>query len=171
MATFLTGQTFGATEQVTNTKLHNMVNLASISNIQASEFSSNLLPSLPTTVGTLPITVFSNNFLSSLASAFGKIPAQNLSNLTIPATNASLIDISISNILNLFYSTFGSLATFINARIGQRFTLVAQQASFPCLVTLGNFKLVSNFIPLKQYNNITLIWDGSVFVEIGRASP
>lgn len=149
MATFLTGQTFGATEQVTNTKLHNIVNNASVSNILTTEISS--------------------NFLSSLTSAQGKVPMQNIFNLNTPATNASLIDVGLYNTLKLFYSAVGSLATLINARIGQPITLMMQQASFPCLVTTGNFKLASNFIPLRQYNSITLVWDGSVFVEVGRS--
>ena len=149
MATFLTGTTFGSTEQVTNTKLHNIVNNASISNIIPGELISNLL--------------------SSLTSSHGKVPMQNLVNLNTPATNASLIDVSLYSSLKLFYSIIGSVATFINARTGQQFTLIMQQASTPVLSTLGNFKLAANFIPLRQYNTITLIWDGSVFVEVGRS--
>lgn len=168
MASFLTGNTFAATEQVTNTKLNNMVNLASISNIQFSELATNILTSLPSTAGTLPIFLFPNSFLSSLASAMGKIPPQNIWNPASPATNASLIDISLVTSLNLYYSTFGSLATFINARTGQKVTLIAQQASFPTVVDTGSFKLASNWFPAKQYDNLTLLWDGSVFIEVGR---
>lgn len=148
MATFLTGQTYGATEQLTNTKLHNQVNNASISNIQASEFAINIM--------------------SSLVSGSGKVPPLNLWNLGSVATNASLIDISLFTSLKLFYSTYGSLATFINARIGQEFTLIAQQASFPTILDVGAFKLAGNWIPDSQYDSLRLIWDGSSFVEIGR---
>lgn len=150
MATFLTGWTFSVSEQVTNTKLNNIVNLASISNIQVTEFA--------------------NNILSSLASANGKIPQQNLWGLGSNTTNASLINISSTSAFNVYYSTFGSLATFIGALLGQQFTLIAQQASFPVIVDTGAFKLSANWIPQKQYDNLTLLWDGSNFVEIGRTS-
>jgi hypothetical protein len=148
MADFLTGHTYSVSEQVTNTKMNNQVNLASISNIQATELAT--------------------NFLQSLPSATGRIPPQNIYNLGSAATNASLIDVSSAQAFNIYASTFSSLATFINARVGQPFTLFIQQASFPCLVTLGNFKLSGNFIPRKQYDNITLFWNGSVFVETAR---
>jgi len=127
MATFLQGHTFSTVEHVTNTMLHNLIALASISNINASELS--------------------NNLLTSLASSFGKIPPQNFFNLNTPATNASLIDVSIRTSLLLYYSTYGSIATFINARIGQEFLLVSQQASFPTILDAGVFRLAGNWIP------------------------
>lgn len=150
MANFLTGQQFGVTEQCTNTKLMNIANNASISNILASEFASNIL--------------------FSLVSGSGKIPKQNWFNLGSVATNASLIDVSPFTSINLFYSFVASLGTFINPRIGQEFTLIAQQASFPVVVDVGSFKLNGNWIPLKQYDNLRLVWDGTVFVEIGRTA-
>jgi len=52
-ASITKGITLGATEQVTNTKLHNLVDQATISNISATELASNILTSLPTTAGTL----------------------------------------------------------------------------------------------------------------------
>lgn len=150
MALFLQGQTFGSTEQVTNTKLHNLVANASISNILASEFNGNILTSLP--------------------SGAGKVPPQNLVNLNTPATNASLIDVGIRTVLNLYYSTYGSLATFINARTGQIFTLIAQQASFPSIIDIGVFRLSASWVPDGQYDNLTLLWDGSNFIEVGRVN-
>lgn len=64
MATVTKGYTFGATEQVTATKLHNLVDLGSVTNIGASDLSSNILSSLPTTAGQLKYY----NIVSSLAS-------------------------------------------------------------------------------------------------------
>lgn len=150
MATFLQGWTFGSTEQVTNTKLHNLVALASISNIQASEFNVNILTSLP--------------------SGAGKVPPQNQWLLGSCNTNASLIDVSLITAMNLNYATYGSIATFVNARMGQPFTLISQQASFPVIVDTGVFRLSANWIPAKQFDNITLLWNGSSFIEIGRVS-
>lgn len=150
MANFLTGWTFSASEQVTNTKMNNQVNLASISNIQASEMAT--------------------NFLSSLVSSSGKLPQQNIYGLGSITTNASLINVSSTSAFNVYYSTYGSIATFVGALVGQKFTLISQQASFPVIVDTGSFKLASNWIPAKQYDNISLIWDGSAFIEIGRVT-
>lgn len=148
MATFLQGHTFASTEQVTNTKLHNLVANASISNILASEIA--------------------NSFMASLASGAGKIPTQNLFNMNTPATNASLIDVSLYTSLRLYYSTYGSLATFINARVGQEFTIIAQQASFPVIIDVGSFRLAGNWIPDTAGDNLKLHWDGTSFTEVGR---
>ena len=150
MATFLQGHTFGTTEQVTNTKMHNLVVNASISGINATEMA--------------------NSFLSSLASAQGKLPAQNWFSLADSATNASLIDVSLNTAVNLYYSTYGSIATFINARNGHIFTLLAKQASFPVIVDGGAFLLAGNWIPNSTGDNLTLIWDGTNFTEIGRVN-
>ena len=150
MATFLQGQTFGSTEQITNTKLHNLVALASISNILASELN--------------------NSFLTSLASGHGIVPPQNLFKMTTPATNASLIDVSVSSSLRLYYSTYGSIATFINARTGQEFLLISQQASFPVILDAGSFRLAGNWVPDTAGDNLKLIWDGTNFTEISRGN-
>jgi len=136
------GQTFGVAEQITNTKLHNLVDLAT----------------------------FSNNFLTSLACASGKIPPQNLWDFKTVATNASLNDVSVGTIFKLWASTYCSIATFINARLGQAFTLMAGQASFPAILDAGSFLLSANWSPAKASDNITLVWDGTNFVEIGRVS-
>lgn len=150
MATFLQGQTFGSTEQVTNTKMHNLVALASISNIQASELATNLLSSLP--------------------SACGKVPPQNFWHLGTCATNASLITISALTAIQLNYATYGSIATFVGARVGQRFVCIAQQASFPAIIDSTNFALSANWIPAKANDNLELLWTGSVFIEVGRTA-
>ena len=150
MANFLTGTTYGSTEQVTNTKMNNQVNLASISNIQASELIS--------------------NFFGSLPSAAGRVPPQNMFMLGSCNTNASLIDVSLVTAFNAYYSTYGSLATFLNARVGQEFRIISQQASFPAIIDTGSFKLNGNWIPAKQYDNLGLIWDGTVFIEISRTA-
>lgn len=129
MADFLTGHTFGSTEQVTNTKLHNMVNNASISNVQVKEFAPML--------GTF-------------------------------ATNASLINISNCAAFNIYYSTYASIATLISAAIGQKITLIAQQASTPTILDAGVFLLNGAWTPAKSGDNLTLIWNGTNFIEIGR---
>lgn len=57
------GLTFGTTEQITNTKLHSLVDNSTIS-LEYDELSDNMLTSLPSAAGILPTSVF----VSSLAS-------------------------------------------------------------------------------------------------------
>lgn len=47
------GTTYGVTEQITNTKLHTLVDSATIS-LELDEFSANVLTSLPSTAGMIP---------------------------------------------------------------------------------------------------------------------
>ena len=57
------GKTFGATEQVTNAKLHELVDSATIL-LENDEISTNMLTSLPSSAGTIP----SYNLFQGLAS-------------------------------------------------------------------------------------------------------
>ncbi len=62
-ATITKGQTFGSTEQITSTKLHNLVDLATISGIAGSEISS-VLESTITFTGqymVAPIVTYDND--------------------------------------------------------------------------------------------------------------
>jgi len=150
MATITKGQTFGVAEQITNTKLHNLVDLATIAGILSTELS--------------------NNILTSLASVSGKVPPQNLWEYKSVATNASVPDLSVGTVFKLNSSTYGSIASFTNARLGQKFTLITGQASFPCILDSGSFLLSANYIPAKAGDNLTLVWDGTSFIEVGRVS-
>lgn len=53
MATVTKGQSFGATEQITNTKLHNLVDLATVTSIAVSDLSTGILGSLSSVPGQL----------------------------------------------------------------------------------------------------------------------
>lgn len=150
MATLSRGQTFGTTEQVTNTKLHNLVDLGSISGITGTDLGS--------------------AFMSSLPSSAGKINVQNLWSQVNIATNTSFPNVGNGTHFNLFHQTFVSLASFVNMRVGQQFTLIAQQASYPTILDSTNFKLSADWIPQKQYDNITLWFNGSVVVELNRTA-
>lgn len=150
MAQLTRGQTFGTTEQITNTKLHNLVDLGAVSSINSA-------------------TDLAAGFLQSMPSAAGKVPPQNMWNDVTMTTNASQPSVSLATALLAYASTYCSLATFVGARVGQQFRMISQQASFPTLIDTGNFKLNGNFIPAKQYDNITLYTpDGITFVELAR---
>lgn len=131
------GYTFGSTELVTNSKLHSLVNDATLN-----------IASLPSTAGAM-------------------LP-RNLFSIVTVATNASIFSLVKGTSFRLHWSTYGTIASFTNMYPGQRFTLFAQQASFPSLVDIGNFKLNGNWIPQKVDDNITLEWNGSSFVEVFR---
>jgi hypothetical protein len=150
MATITKGQTFGVSEQITNVKLHALVDSATIAGILASEFS--------------------NNILTSLASASGKIPPQNLWEYKSVATNASVPSLAVGTVFKLNSSTYGSIASFSNARTGQKFTLIAGQASYPCILDSGAFLLSANWMAAKAGDNLTLVWDGTNFIEVGRTA-
>lgn len=64
MATVTKGFAFGASEQVTYTKLNNLVDLASVTNIGQSDLATGILGSLPSTAGRLRTL----NMVTSLAS-------------------------------------------------------------------------------------------------------
>lgn len=77
MATLGKGITLGATEQVTSTKLHNLVDLGSISGIVDADLSAsaniaNSKLAAVTTYGKVTGTAISN--LSSIATAAGFVP-------------------------------------------------------------------------------------------------
>jgi microcystin-dependent protein len=87
MATLSKGQTFGATETITNTKLHNLVDLASITNIVNADL--NALAAIVdtklaqiTTASKVSGTAITG--LASLPSGAGVIPDANLPATTSP---------------------------------------------------------------------------------------
>lgn len=138
MATLSKGQVFGATEQVTNTKLHNLVDLGSITNIVDADCSAAMnlqdtklaqittaskvsgsaivfLPSIPSGAGLLPFANIPGPFGSSYVSLVS-IPNASL----FPLTLTSWVDGSaMRNIQSMpslagqlsWYSVCGSLAS------------------------------------------------------------
>ncbi len=99
MATLSRGQSFGATETVTNTKLHNLVDNATITNIVDADIAvganiqfSKLLAS------SIDGSLFTN--LSNIPSAAGKVPFANL-NVPFGSTYVSLVSIPNLSLLPL----------------------------------------------------------------------
>lgn len=79
-AIFGRGITYGASEQITNTKLHNLVDLLTISNIDVTEIAPDFLSSLATSAGGLKPWNVKDGFFSSLSSLAGGINPWNLNN-------------------------------------------------------------------------------------------
>lgn len=58
------GIVFGVGEQITNTKLHNIIDLATIS-VNHTELATSILASLPSTAGVLPLHTYLRVSLAS----------------------------------------------------------------------------------------------------------
>lgn len=158
MATLSKGQTFGSTEQVTNTKLHALVDSGSVTAIVNADCDAGM--------------ALADSKLAQLSTAEKVLPKAMyaLKNLV---TGATVADISTGTIFNLYTASGAtgiSLCSITGATAGQEFTLVAQQASYPVLVDVGIFNLSADWIPQSQYDNLRLVWDGTNYIEISRVT-
>lgn len=172
-ATISKGISLGVTEQITNTKLHNLVDLATVTvivnaDIDAAAAIVDTKLAQITTVS--KVSGYAITALASVPSAAGAIPPVNVYSLVNVATNASVPSLIKGTVFKLNASTYSSIASFTNMGTGQKFTLIAGQASYPGICDAGSFLLSANWIAAKVGDNITLVWDGSNFIEIGRVS-
>jgi len=88
------------------------------------------------------------------------------------ATNASIISTAGAKIVNLYCCSAGSITSITGMSENIPFTLVQRGsgASFG-LVDSSPFLLNGNAYLTKTGSNITLIWDGTNYIEIGRVDP
>jgi len=94
------------------------------------------------------------------------------------ATNASQVNTSGNRFVQLNMNTTSSLSTITGMITGVPFTLLqmidSSNASFVGLATANTaFKLSADWNPDQlghTKKNITLVWDGSHYVEIGRVA-
>jgi hypothetical protein len=98
VATLSRGQTLGATETVTNTKLHNLVDQASVSNIVNADCASDMALvdtklSDITTGGKVRGTAISN--LASIPTGAGVVPFANISLTSIP--NPDILPLTLTS--------------------------------------------------------------------------
>lgn len=147
--TITKGYTFGSTEQVTNTKIHSIVDSASIA---------------------LDIGELKTGFLSSLTTVVGIVRPINIYSITAVATNATVPSAANKTYLRMYWSTYGSITSISGMTSGQFITISAQQASFPVICDVGNFVLSAKWTPNGANSNITLIWDGTKYIETSRTS-
>lgn len=141
MATLTRGQTFGATETITNTKLHNLVDLASISSLvnadidAAAAIADTKLADITTGNKVSGKAIFN---LASIPSGSGLLPLAN-----IPMT--SLASIANANILPL------TLASWVDG------VSLRNLASIPTTTGLLNYKTIVSSLA----SGGALIYDGS----------
>jgi len=134
MSTILSrGYTFGSTELVTNTKLHTLIDSATITGITSSELS---------------------------------ITAANI------ATNASIVSTAGAKVVNLYSCSAGSISTITGMLENIPFMLINRSSGASlALLDASPFLLNGNVIPNSVGSNITLVWDGTNYIELGRINP
>lgn len=146
MATLSRGQTFGSTETVTNTKLHNLVDLGSISNIVNADIDSSAniadtkladittgnkvhgralgyLASIPSSGGVIP---FVNIPVSTMGQSLTSIPASSLTFLASIAQNQGVFNYKsiVSSLASGSIIKFDGSSSFIGGTFSnsQKFT-------------------------------------------------
>lgn len=169
MATLTKGQTFGASETITNTKLHNLVDLGSVSNIvnedidAAANIADTKLAQITTTNKVSGTAI---GFLASIPSGAGIIPFSNVSLVTIP--NASLLPLTLAswvdassfkNIQSMpslagqlpWYSVVSSLASGAFPIFDGITKLIGIKV--PAEYTAGNYKIIPDPMPFTSNSN------------------
>ena len=150
MATLSRGQTFGATETVTNTKLHNLVDLATITNIVDADISAGAQIQFSKILqGNVDGSLLVN--LGNIASNAGYIPFANLS-VPFGSTIVSLVTIPNQSLLPLTLASWvdgTSLRNLASTPVDQQLrynTIVSSLASgsLPAYNGTNNFV---GFIP------------------------
>lgn len=161
MATLSRGQSFGATETVTNTKLHNLVDLATITNIVDADISASAnIQFSKILASTLDASLLGN--LSGILSGAGKIPNANL-NLPFGATQTTLCSIPNNSLLPLTLASWvdgAALRNLASTPVDQQIRynlLVSSLASGGVPVYNGSNNFVGNASPYLTSQNITLI--------------
>ena len=125
MSTIEKGYTFGTTELVTNTKLHTLIDSATL-----SETSTDI------------------------------------------ATNASIVSTAGAKIVNLYSCSAGSISTITGMLTNIPFMLINRSSGASlALLDASPFLLNGNVTPNSVGSNITLVWDGTNYIELGRINP
>jgi len=173
MATLTKGQTFGASEQVTNTKLHALVDSATCTAIANADIDSAaaIADTKLATISTAnKISGKALSVLATIPSAAGVIPISNMVKLGSTATNATRPSVSTLTALTLHYATYVTLTTIAGCITGQEFNIISNQASFPRIEDAGKFILNGAWVP-KANSLLKLIWNGTNYIEVSRTHP
>ena len=143
-ATISKGYVWGSTELVTNVKLHTLVDSATISGIVNAEIDA----------------------------AAGIVYSKLSATATNIGTNASIISTAGAKIVNLYSCSAGSISTITGMLTNTPFILVNRSSGASlALLDSSPFLLNGNAIPSVVGSNITLVWEGTVYIELGRIDP
>ena len=88
------------------------------------------------------------------------------------ATNASIVSTAGAKIVNLYSCSAGSISTITGMLTNIPFMLINRSSGASlALLDASPFLLNGNVIPNSVGSNITLVWDGTSYIEIGRVAP
>ena len=88
------------------------------------------------------------------------------------ATNASIVSTAGAKIVNLYSCSAGSISTITGMLTNIPFMLINRSSGASlALLDASPFLLNGNVTPSSVGSNITLVWDGTNYIEIGRVAP
>ena len=88
------------------------------------------------------------------------------------ATNASIVSTAGAKIVNLYSCSAGSISTITGMLTNIPFMLVNRSSGASlALLDASPFLLNGNVTPNSVGSNITLVWDGTNYIELGRINP
>ena len=88
------------------------------------------------------------------------------------ATNASIVSTAGAKIVNLYSCSAGSISTITGMLENIPFMLINRSSGASlALLDASPFLLNGNVTPNSVGSNITLVWDGTSYIEIGRVAP
>ena len=88
------------------------------------------------------------------------------------ATNASIVSTAGAKIVNLYSCSAGSISTITGMLTNIPFMLVNRSSGASlALLDASPFLLNGNVTPSSVGSNITLVWDGTNYIELGRINP
>ena len=88
------------------------------------------------------------------------------------ATNASIVSTVGAKIVNLYSCSAGSISTITGMLTNIPFMLINRSSGASlALLDASPFLLNGNVTPNSVGSNITLVWDGTNYIELGRINP
>jgi len=88
------------------------------------------------------------------------------------ATNASIVSTAGAKIVNLYSCSAGSISTITGMLTNIPFMLINRSSGASlALIDASPFLLNGNVTPNSVGSNITLVWDGTNYIELGRINP
>lgn len=96
----------------------------------------------------------------------------SLSGYTTIGTNASIVATAASRIVKLYACSAGSISTISGALTNVPFTMMMMSSGASLALLSANTKYIlsADWIPNTQYSSITLVWDGTRYIEIARVT-
>ena len=88
------------------------------------------------------------------------------------ATNASIVSTAGANIVNLYSCSAGSISTITGMLTNIPFMLVNRSSGASLALLDTSPLLLNGDVTLSSVgSNITLVWDGTNYIELGRINP